>query len=134
MPEVTPLDLRYVESTLESLMAQRSKTWLWAQALESPLHIVFMWIVDSKSLAFWTQRSSSLGSWLPLPLNIWLLDVGNSIDIHVHPLPTATFTGPAASSRPRHCRYSGVAPGGVTWPPCLCHVTTRGSIAGRQAL
>ncbi|CAK9061649.1 unnamed protein product [Durusdinium trenchii] len=34
LQEVTPLDLRYVESTLESLMAQRSKTWLWAQDLQ----------------------------------------------------------------------------------------------------
>ena len=30
--EVAPLDLRNVESTLQSLTVQRSKTWLWAQA------------------------------------------------------------------------------------------------------
>ena len=29
--EVGPLDLRYVESTLEALTVQRSKAWLWAQ-------------------------------------------------------------------------------------------------------
>lgn len=29
--KVAPLDLRYVESTLESLTVHRSKAWLWAQ-------------------------------------------------------------------------------------------------------
>lgn len=34
MREVAPLDLRYVESTLESLTVHRSKAWLWAQDLQ----------------------------------------------------------------------------------------------------
>lgn len=33
--EVGPLDLRYVESTLEALTVQRSKAWLWAQVQQN---------------------------------------------------------------------------------------------------